>query len=358
MITASNRFEGMKFLLKRKFPQVRVDAIGARGGNLIFSFGAYDKDVATEAEQYRTELQLMSDDQFHSLHRSELDRQKKELAKQQRREERDRFFNRRNAKTDIDHWARMAEWSLDEAIALSMGKDPKIVNAESLKPMELVSPFAIRYFKLHETAKRAVQRRQLSDPVLPGVFIAWALQNEIEFPSNLKLRVEARGNSIGNWKTAHDLREVQLVQLTEEYKKLQSAYNELLNVNAENIEQMKSALSEVINQRDTACNRLKELADQSSVKAASTAAEPPQQEEWGGEETSKRATNNMQRLIIAMAHKKYHFRPNRSKNSAIGNIMSDLEKLGLKMSEGTVLDHIRRASRHVDWAAIEADREP
>lgn len=49
-------------------------------------------------------------------------------------EERKRFFNLPTANADIDYWSKQAYWSIDEAIALILGKDPRKVTWKNLEP--------------------------------------------------------------------------------------------------------------------------------------------------------------------------------------------------------------------------------
>lgn len=46
---------------------------------------------------------------------------------------------------DFDHYCKMAYWTLDECVALSLGKDPKRVNWKVVQPHTDNSCFAFRY---------------------------------------------------------------------------------------------------------------------------------------------------------------------------------------------------------------------
>jgi hypothetical protein len=47
-------------------------------------------------------------------------------------EENQRFFNQSRADVDVSHWSRMSYWTLDEAVALSLGKDQGLSNGTEL----------------------------------------------------------------------------------------------------------------------------------------------------------------------------------------------------------------------------------
>ncbi len=88
------------------------------------------------------------------------------------REEQKRFFSMPNADVDFTHWGKAAQWTLDEATALSFGKAPEVVNWASVKDLVDLSPFATQYARVLDLAHRAKERQQLHDPVVPGLFLA------------------------------------------------------------------------------------------------------------------------------------------------------------------------------------------
>jgi hypothetical protein len=52
-------------------------------------------------------------------------------------EEGERFFNRPHANADFDHWSKAAHWTLDEAIALSLGKAPEVAGGKNFAALPL-----------------------------------------------------------------------------------------------------------------------------------------------------------------------------------------------------------------------------
>src|SRR5580704_12116945 len=48
-------------------------------------------------------------------------------------QERNRFFNHPSCNADYSYWSRQAYWSIEEAIALILGKDPRKVSWEEVK---------------------------------------------------------------------------------------------------------------------------------------------------------------------------------------------------------------------------------
>lgn len=198
----------VEFLTQRKFPDWRaiktpqpisMSSIG-RGG----ISHDYRAKRLQEIEAYQSELKSKSVDELMSLYQQERAREAEELRAKVDREERQRFFNQLSAKADFVHWSKAAHWTLDEAIALSFGKNPKVVTWERVKEFVHISPFAQRYEQIRDLALRAKAWEQLYDPVLPSFFLAWARRSEIEVSPELLEEVEKRGIVVADWKDAYD----------------------------------------------------------------------------------------------------------------------------------------------------------
>lgn len=110
------------------------------------------------------------------------------------------FFHHPQAEADFDYWARVPWWTLDEAIALSFGKDPSCVSWESIQPYCGRSQFAKEYERRRRLAVRFHAINQLSDPVFPGIFLAWAKQSQTDFPQpwSERSRPDGAKSSIGD----------------------------------------------------------------------------------------------------------------------------------------------------------------
>src|SRR4029077_19111200 len=81
---------------------------------------------------------------------------------------------------------------------------PEVVSWKVVQPHIQGSQFACDYARRRELAGRALQWKQLYDPVLPGIFITWAKRTEIEFPPELEAAVAANGHVIEDWKSLYD----------------------------------------------------------------------------------------------------------------------------------------------------------
>jgi hypothetical protein len=103
------------------------------------------------------------------------------------REEARRFYNQRSADADLQYWAKAPLWTIEEAVALSFGKSPEVVNSGNIEPYAKVSDFARTYSRRMELAVRSVLGNKLPNPVQPDVFLKWA--DRYEEPVPLALRV-------------------------------------------------------------------------------------------------------------------------------------------------------------------------
>ncbi|MEI9417466.1 hypothetical protein [Mesorhizobium sp. Cs1321R2N1] len=83
------------------------------------------------------------------------------------------FFSQPTATADFAYWLPMPAWSIDEAVALSFGKDPRVVSTHALVRIHR-SLFRPAYEARTEQVRRAVTIGQLTDPIRPAEFSAWA----------------------------------------------------------------------------------------------------------------------------------------------------------------------------------------
>ena len=254
----------------------------------------------------------MSEEQLNTLYESELAKgQEEQRAKLEEREE-SFFFNTPAANADFDHWSRAAYWTLEEAIALSFGKDPARVNWRAISDYDQASRFPKLYARRLDLAKRAALWKKLFDPVLPGIFIGWARDNEIEFPAELESLVRARGNFIGSWKTYYDL-------LLEKHKALEIQFRGLLDGHAA-----------MARERDEA------LAAFAEIQNA-----PAKTIESG---CSAREKESLLKLIIGLAIGGYGYDPKPSRNTKAAEMASDLARAGVPLDADTIRKWLKMAA--------------
>ena len=179
----------IEFLLDQKF------------GKLI---GPLRYQDSVDLRAYEAELDAKPIAEILKLWQLEQTREKEKERQNRENQEAQRFLNRPDASADLEFWAKAAYWTLDEAVALSFGKDPEAVKWESVASLVEISPFAKDYSRRRELTIRAKIVKQLYDPVLPVFFFEWAKANGIEYPKELEVLVTARGGALRDWNSAHD----------------------------------------------------------------------------------------------------------------------------------------------------------
>jgi hypothetical protein len=183
--------ELIEFLVDDRYPYESRLHYCPVGG---YATGGYDDRVLEEIEDYRLLLRSKSAADLERLVAEEQHKQQIALEAAERK----RFFNDPAAAADFSYWSKAACWTLEEATALALGRNPKIVNWESVNEHVDHSPFARRYQDLRFLIERANLAGQLSDPVVPALFIAWTKQIEFEFPYALEAEDAAREKRMAN----------------------------------------------------------------------------------------------------------------------------------------------------------------
>ncbi|MEJ1406731.1 MAG: hypothetical protein RPU62_07060 [Candidatus Sedimenticola sp. (ex Thyasira tokunagai)] len=214
----------IEFLIERKFPDHRKLRIpppvsGTRNGGLTRD---YTQKRLHEIATYQKDLRSKTRDELLALYEIEKAKHRKEALEKAEQREQQRFFHQPHAAADFEHWSKATYWTLDEALALAFGKAPESVNWTRVEKHLDASPFAKRYARVRDLALRAKAFNQLYDPVLPGIFLAWARRIEIDIPPGLIEQVEKRGIIVADWKDLHD-------KLSEQYKLLNEKYEDLVN---------------------------------------------------------------------------------------------------------------------------------
>jgi hypothetical protein len=201
----------IEFLVGLKFP-----ALGNRQG----SSSSRRKVRTLEnilAEQYVASLKKLPDTELDTRYQTAVDGI---LAEADRREAA-RPFNQPNARADVSRWAKMAYWTPDEAVALSLGRDPKFANWETLQQLVQASRFAYRYTAQREIVMRAKTTGQLREKTAPSDFLEWAERMQFPVPDNLIEAVKALGPSTVDWKKLFEQSQSKVEALTDQIEGLE-----------------------------------------------------------------------------------------------------------------------------------------
>jgi hypothetical protein len=98
-------------------------------------------------------------------------------AEKRQREDRNAFFNHPSSQADFSYWILMPHWQPEEAVALSMGKEPRMVTEKTLKDNLSRrlnrSVFAQEFFKRKTHIRRAQDIGDLGKHIDPTSFRNW-----------------------------------------------------------------------------------------------------------------------------------------------------------------------------------------
>jgi hypothetical protein len=165
-----------------------------------------------DAENLRSELTGKTDAEIGEIFEAEKEKAAKGAVYRPEHKERQRFFNQPDAKADFEHWSKAAYWSIDEGLALIMGRTPEVVTPANILPHVEVSPFAKTYAQNRDLALRASKAGLLKNPCPPGIFLAWAKRSITDIPAELIERVEAQGVVIADWQDLYEKLKTQVAE--------------------------------------------------------------------------------------------------------------------------------------------------
>ena len=146
----------------------------------------------------RVEALMQYETELANLPRSTIDEQyvqavEEHVREQQEAEERaDRleFFNQPDAAADFRFWCDLEEWSLEEATALFLSKDPRKVSANRFTYLRQASPFRRAFEALRSRLDRAVVDGKLGQRNKPSAVVDWAKRVGVAVPGVLSEQLE------------------------------------------------------------------------------------------------------------------------------------------------------------------------
>lgn len=112
------------------------------------------------------------------------------------------FFNEPEADADFRFWLKVGAWTIAEAVALSLGKNPATFERMALdatSQRDTRSPFREEYQRRVFLLQRAQLAGELSDPLKRNEVIQWFTIHEVEIPLELGGFDEGQGS--GYWKS-------------------------------------------------------------------------------------------------------------------------------------------------------------
>lgn len=244
------------------------------------------EEVNRLIEEYEKELESKSLSELVELMRIETEAEELDRIEFESR----LWFNIPASPSEYDFWCKMAYWTKEECIALSLCRNPDHVNWGFIKSEDLLSTFVKEYKRRMELFDRAQAMDILDVSNKPINFLKWAKQIELSYPPELERILLREEGAAVDWKA---------------------------RFNAEVLAHSQS----------------KKLLEE--TKALSTADGP--------KPGNIRERESLLKLVIGMAIKGYSYKPNANRNAATSEITADLRSCGIELDEDTVRKYLQEA---------------
>ncbi|WP_119324598.1 hypothetical protein [Capsulimonas corticalis] len=154
------------------------------------------RTMEKQAAAYHAELTALSPEMLERIYADLRNSKHQPLQSPSHRASRRTKTRSGNALADYAFWAKMALWTVTEAVALSLGST---VDIDAISP----SPFfeaallsSVAFVRLKELVTRAIQTGVIARAgkgIVPESYIAWARSHAVDFPAELANLVHQRG---------------------------------------------------------------------------------------------------------------------------------------------------------------------
>lgn len=95
------------------------------------------------------------------------------------------FFDEPQTKADFDYWSKVPNWSLEEIVAVSLGKDPRFVSTEKFGHGTRGNEFSAAYFERLDIVHHHRADGELEEKTSSTRVIAWAEEHDFPLPQEL-----------------------------------------------------------------------------------------------------------------------------------------------------------------------------
>lgn len=333
MVVVGNLWEidPVEYLVHWKFPKLAVFRHAAVRETASLS-GDEWRDLLDQAEAYRQELATTPAAERQALVAQARQEEIKRYNEYREIEEKKRFFNRPTADADFAHWASASYWTLDEATALSFGKDPRVVSWKAIEPHVQISPFAKSFEARRDLIYRAGVMGQLAKQTVPSIVLAWAERMHIPMPMELAEAVKALGLQIADWKTLHD----EAVE------------------NQEQLATLIDVQKNFIAAKDIESTNLRQHIEELNKRIRELESEPQQAKPEKPMHAKER--ESLLKMIIGMAIGYHGHDPKAARSGTAKDIASDLAVAGVPLDEDTVRKYLAEARELLPGDETERNR--
>lgn len=115
----------------------------------------------------------------------------------------------------IDIWSRHDYWMPEEIAALSLGKNPTLINEHTCSPVMLKYGVAQQFIEVLEIVRRSIEAENLFERTQPWYALSWLQTNKIDFPDALRDEVTKLGGAVSDWRIRYERAQEHLLSLEE-----------------------------------------------------------------------------------------------------------------------------------------------
>ncbi|MBW6422021.1 hypothetical protein KX729_11255 [Rhizobium sp. XQZ8] len=326
------------YLILQRYPILRF---GARtesvGKNYDPDFEEKRETAEEESKAYRVELEQLPTVELKARIADARKREAEIIAASKKRLEDERFYNQPESTPDFKYWAKLSYWSLEEIVALSLGRDPKTVNWQSIGRFYSESEFVRRYEQHRTIVNRAKAMGQLWEQTIPNVAVAWARRMRIEIPDQLAAEIDALGIQVADWKSLFDQQQEAFSKLSASLAEEREKYLLAMNERSKFQEEYSAQANSTITGYQTLVESLK-----AKNKELSEALGRLQKDEAdaGKRDIGVRERESLLKLVIGMAIGAYCFNPTMARNCATADIETDLATRGIPLDADTIRKYL------------------
>jgi hypothetical protein len=244
------------------------------------------------------------------------------------------LFLQPQSAANFEYWAKVPVWSLDEAVALSFGKNPDQVDWESIEIYRGVSSTAQDFWNCRRLVLRYQAIGRLTDPTYPRDFLEWAQQTETAIPIAL---VEAVSKQ---WHQAVDWRKLcyeQKAYYDDQIGKWKSAF-EALHAERQELADVADGLTKVLSERDSSISQLREC--QHFLEIARGEAESDTYTRLDKPLHTKER-ESLLKISIGLAVGGYGYNPAEKRSPIVKEIIDDMAEVGISLSVDTLRKFLR-----------------
>jgi tRNA(Phe) wybutosine-synthesizing methylase Tyw3 len=335
--------DSINYLLRRKFGSLAPPPVRSTSGLGSIRIPPQTQGHYESIEQYRNELTALSPEDFNSLYEAERAREAQLYLEKRRADEDARPFNQPWANLDVDYWSKISFWTLEEAVAISLNKDPRRVKWDSLKSITNVSDFAAKFEAKLMLVERAKEMGQLWAKTTPSVFLAWAKRTRFEMPVELVETAKSLGVQVADWKTYYD----------EQVKVAEAARAEIRALNEKSIstsqeyiafiDQMSATQKEIDKTQNDRMNLLKQQLSEAIKKIEALELER-KPKTTPTSELNPRVKDTLLKMIIAMATDNYGYVPSQLRSPFPKELSDLLVARGLDVTDETIRKYLKEAA--------------